>query len=169
MDNHTSPHSEIQLNHGLITTIDAIDSDLGKHRWRAELMHNRYYAKRTGKENGRKKTLSLHRVIMERVIGRPLLKGELVDHEDNNSLNNLRTNLRLATHAQNNCNAKKRGNKVTSQYKGVDWSSSGENWRARITVNNKTLHLGVFGTPEDAYRAYCEAAKKYHGEFARYE
>ena len=40
-------------------------------------------------------------------------------------------------------------------------------WRARISFNNKSIHLGYFDTPEKAYEAYCEASKKYHGEYGR--
>jgi hypothetical protein len=41
-------------------------------------------------------------------------------------------------------------------------------WRSCIKVNYKFIHLGgTFKSPEEAHKAYCEASKKYHGEFSR--
>lgn len=37
---------------------------------------------------------------------------------------------------------------------------------AQIRVNGKTVGLGTFLTPEEAYKARIEAEKKYYGEFA---
>jgi len=54
----------------------------------------------------------------------------------------------------------------TSGYKGVSWSSRNKNWVATITKNGKMMFLGGFDNIETAHKAYCEAANKYHGEFA---
>src|ERR1043165_3940616 len=99
------------------------------------------------------------------MIGRPLEKHELVDHIDGNGLNNRRSNLRLATYAQSSMN-RGRNIKNSSGYKGVDLKDG--KWRAEIQVSRKKVYLGRFSTPEEAYAAYCEAAKKYHGEFANF-
>ncbi len=89
---------------------------------------------------------------------------EFLDHINGDRDDNRICNLRVATKTQNLRNTcKKKTN--TSGYKGV--SHRRNKWRAYITVDWKTKHLGVFNTPEEAHAAYCVAAHKYHGEFAR--
>jgi hypothetical protein len=53
-----------------------------------------------------------------------------------------------------------------SRYKGVDWAKDMKRWRARILVNGKRIYLGSFENEIDAAKAYDEAAKRYHGDFA---
>jgi hypothetical protein len=36
------------------------------------------------------------------------------------------------------------------------------------SINKKTIHIGIFDTPEEAHKAYCRAADKYHKEFANH-
>lgn len=108
----------------------------------------------------------MHRIILSRKLNRPLVKGEDTDHKDNNPLNNERSNLRVATRSQNNAN-KRRLAKTKRPLKGVQ--PKGNRWQARLMFNGKNLYLGSFTTPEQAHAAYCEAAKKIFGEFARFE
>lgn len=90
----------------------------------------------------------------------------LVDHRDRNSLNNQRENLRSCTVAQNNQNRGKKRAKARSRYKGVAWTPHMQQWRARITLNKKLIHLGYFFDEADAARAYDEAARTCFGAFA---
>jgi hypothetical protein len=53
-----------------------------------------------------------------------------------------------------------------SGYKGVYFNKRDSNWRARIQLNKKEIHIGCYINIKDAARAYNEAALKYHGEFA---
>ena len=42
----------------------------------------------------------------------------------------------------------------TSGYRGVCWDKRECKWKVRITVNNKSKHLGYFTNPEEGARAY---------------
>lgn len=150
------------------TIVDDIDSDLAELNWSVKAPRNiksTKYAIRQDKTT--RKTIRLHRVVMERVLGRKLLKKEQVDHINNNSLDNRRENLRVCTNRQNQRNRGKYSTN-TSGYKGVSFIKHLNKWGARISLKSEYKHLGVFDTPEDAHKAYCEAAKEYHGEYANY-
>lgn len=159
---------EIKLKSGHMLLIDDIDSDLMSLKWHAlssmSKGHKKRYVARRNKTSLGRKYVYIHRIILARILGRELAANEFVDHIDMNPFNNTRSNLRLATKAENSRN--RRGSNPPG-YKGVTKRYS--RWSAAITVNYKRHYLGTFDTPEEAYQAYCEAAKKLHGEFARLE
>lgn len=158
---------EINLfNRRGVTLIDECDADLVSFRWCLASG----YARRTVASVKSKPYVVLHRIVLERILGRQLKPGELCDHMNGNTLDNRRENLRLAAKSQNMRNSKKRANSA-SPYKGVSFTKQNKKnpWRAEIRVNGKPIFLGYHQTPEKAYAAYCEAAKTYHKEFARFE
>ena len=105
-----------------------------------------------------------HRLIWAIVHGE---YPEQIDHINNDPADNRLSNLRACTQNQNQHNQKIRKTN-TSGYKGVSWHKVRGRWRASIFVNSKQQHLGLFDSPEEAHKAYCEAAARLHGEFANF-
>lgn len=99
------------------------------------------------------RTLYLHRVIM----GNPVC---LVDHIDRDIRNNQRSNLRLATNAENTRNSGPR----VGLYKGV--CVKGKKYMAQIKFEGKNHYLGLFEYEMNAAKAYDRKARELFGEFA---
>lgn len=155
---------EIQLTKGYVAVVDQADFEwVNQWAWRVCSHHenaNHNYACRTKKlPDGTALVLYMHKEIAG-------VEDGLVDHIDGDGLNNRRSNLRAATHTQNMRN--RRPSKVNrTGYKGVEWDAKGKCWRARIRVDKSRIGLGSFDSKHDAARAYNEAAKRLHGDFAR--
>lgn len=86
-----------------------------------------------------------------------------IDHINRNPEDNRIVNLREATRAENNRNAKK---KNRTGFRGVSLHESGK-YMSKIRNGEKSIYLGVFNTAEEAHAAYAEASKLYHGEYGR--
>lgn len=158
---------EIPLTKGYVAIVDDEDADLAEYKWRVLVHSNTNYAMRSIKKDGRSASMMFHRVLMEKVIGRPLEKLEVVDHIDGDGLNNLRSNVRLCTYSQNNMNKHKHKQPIAGMKGITRLKTKKEGWQAQIKINGKNVYLGVFPTAEEAYKAYCKVAIELHGEFWR--
>ena len=134
------------------TLIDEQDAHLARLTWR---MQGQRYAVRS--QNGQ--ILLMHRVILN---APPAVE---VDHINRNGLDNRRTNLRLATRAENTRNAKL-SRRNTSGFRGVSFDRFSGRWLATVRSDRRTYRLGAFATAEEAAIAYDFAAAALHGEFA---
>lgn len=88
-----------------------------------------------------------------------------IDHKNRIKTDNSISNLREATTSQNAHNICKPITN-TSGFKGVSFHKNRNKFQANIKINGKKKHLGLFLTSEEAYIAYCNAAKELHGKFA---
>lgn len=91
-----------------------------------------------------------------------------IDHIDGNPSNNKISNLRMSTISENNCN-RRSGQGRYPKGVGVFHRNGNTYVFAHIKKFGKSIHLGMFNTVDEAHIAYCEAAPKIHGEFARTE
>ena len=140
------------------TTIGIEDRDLALEKWFASTTKIPY-ARRSDKTKA-----FMHRVIFERIIDRPLDSNEFIDHIDNNSLNNRRSNLRLATPYQNQLNKFGRG---ISQYRGVSFSKKYGKWAVQIHYDDISTYLGLYDDEILAAQIYDAAARLYLDDFVK--
>lgn len=106
---------------------------VSKYKWCTALYRNRPYAM-VGKTK-----MKLHVLIMDPKY------GTFIDHIDGNSLNNCKSNLRVASVSLNNVNLLKDGLK----HKGVYQKKSGK-WYASVQWNRKTYCSCMYNTIEEA-------------------
>lgn len=153
---------EIPLTRGLVALVDDADYEwLSQFKWHAA---STGYAARTisdATKKSRYRSIYMHRLILN-IVDEP---KTLCDHADGSRLNNQRNNLRSCSASQNSCNRGAQRNS-RSGFKCVTKGSSGR-WYAYIQDSGKKKNLGSFSSPEEAFSAYCEAARKIHGEFFR--
>lgn len=147
----------IELTRGQFAVIDDEDwPTVQGYKWTANGSHGSFYAMARFKVD----------VLMHR-----LLLGEdnpkiLVDHADNDSLNNRRDNLRRCTHAENMRNSKVRSHSK-SGVKNVSFTkvNGSMQWVATVRLDGKR-HRRAFKTIEEAEAHAIALRATLHGAFA---
>lgn len=104
------------------------------------------------------KMVRMHKIITDTTF-------EVIDHINNKPWDNKRSNLRISDKQTNGINRGcNKNNKLG--VKGVNKISNGNKFVARIMINSKTIHLGVYDTIDEAKQARNKAEMEYFGEFS---
>ena len=101
---------------------------------------------------GKRKTISVHQLVAMTFLNHKPdgTTKVVVDHIDNNPLNNRLYNLQLVTNRENTSKDKK----GSSKYRGVSWAKERNKWISSITINGKKKTLGYFNCELAASDAY---------------
>ncbi len=137
---------EIKLTQAKVALVDDEDYErLSVFNWHCENGRKTMYAKKNTWCSGKAGTMFMHR----EVLGLKKGDGKIVDHIDQNGLNNQRNNLRIVEHSLNlrNSGLTKRS---TSGFKGVSYCKQTGKWAARLP---KSVWIGRFLTKEEAVHA----------------
>ncbi len=122
-----------------------------------------YYAVDLYDCNNKLTQIHVHKLVCQAFLSNPENK-KCVNFIDKNKLNCSLTNLRYATHKENQYN-QSMSKRNTSGVKGVTWASKYNKWRSQIKFNKKSMIIGYFDDIEDAKKARQNKAKEVFGEF----
>ena len=103
------------------------------------------------------KNIQIHQLVAMAFLNHTLdgTMKIVVDHKDNNKLNNRLSNLQLVSQREN----LSKDRNGTSKYTGVCWSKQRSKWVSQIRINGKLKHLGYFDSEEEAGKYYQNALK----------
>jgi hypothetical protein len=153
----------IHLTQGYVAQVDDADwPGLMLYHWSLKRCRSgKLYAQRNEQTpEGNRLPVLMHTQLMNPPAGFE------VDHRSGDGLDNRRSNLRHATHQQNQANLKPRSG-TSSQYKGVYWHKGAGKWMAYIGTGKGRRYLGLHSDEGLAALAYDTAAMITFGEFAR--
>jgi hypothetical protein len=96
-----------------------------------------------------------HRVYLHRLLlGEPI--GLLVDHKNNNPLDNRKDNLRVCTNQQNMENRDVNFIRGASGIRGVYWRPDRNKWHAKAELKGKSCYIGSYDSKDDAAAAIVQ-------------
>jgi hypothetical protein len=103
-------------------------------------------------KNGKSQVCKIHQLVAMTFLKHTPDKTHkiVVDHINNVKTDNTLENLQLITQRKNS--SKDRNG--SSQYTGVTWFAKKNKWAARIYINGKLNHIGIFLNEIDASNAY---------------
>lgn len=111
-----------------------------------------------------KKTYLDHRVIF--FIHNGFLP-EVIDHINNDPLDNRIENLRACS-VEENCWNAMLSKSNNSGFKGVGWHSASKKWRARLKMRGEEIHIGMFDDLNEAVKAVRKKRESLHGQFCNH-
>lgn len=150
-------------NYGRVKSLSRIIMRSGKYPFLSkELMLKQsvhsdgYLGVCLGNKNGRK-SIKTHQLVAMAFLGHKRCSFRIVvDHVDNNCLNNKLENLQLITHRDNSI----KDRVINHKYSGVTFEKRRKKWVGRISLNNKHYTTTYFKDEEEAYLEYIGLRNK---------
>lgn len=113
-------------------------------------LHSNGYYVVTLKDKERQKVITIHKLVAICFLNHiPSGMNLVVDHINNNKLDNNVNNLRIVTQQENTHKVKFKT--CTSKYNGVCFVKRANKWVCYKKINGKRKHLGYYNTETEAY------------------
>jgi deoxycytidylate deaminase len=132
---------------------------LNEFKWRIKNSYNYVCSKIKSKE------YLLHRYIYIEILKINIPDGSVIDHINNNKLDNRRENLQIVSLSENSKNKTKLIDK-SSKYQGVSFDKNANKWAASISYNKKTIRI-LYKNEIDAAYQYDLFVDKYNLNMAK--
>jgi len=123
-----------------------------------------YYAERGMRCKGGRAHVGMHQEVI-RHMGLSVPSGHVIDHINNDPLDNRRENLRIVSKSQNQWNRRCDDDSATG-IKGVCYDETNKNYKAAIWKDNKQAWQKRYPTLNEAVKAVKEMRQDLHGEWA---
>jgi len=108
-------------------------------------------------KNSKIKHIKIHKLVATHFLNhKPNGYKIVIDHIDNNKLNNNVNNLQLIS-VRENVSKDIDKNKTSSKYIGVHLNKKLNKWKSTIQIHGKLKHLGYFTDEYEAHEAYQKA------------
>jgi hypothetical protein len=109
-------------------------------------------------KNGIQKTKRVHSLVSEAFLNHvPCGMKLVIDHINGDKHDNRVDNLQIVSQREN---ISKMNGKFSSKYIGVSWDKKANKWTAKIMINKKNYHLGVFNCELAASQVYQNKLKE---------
>jgi len=150
---------EIPLTQGKVAIVDDEDFEwISDVKWHLAKTRNNslYYAKTDLVIDGKRTSIRMHQAVVGRAP-----QDFVFDHINGNGLDNRKENLRIVTR---NSNCLNRHSSKPRARNGAVWEKQRNKWKVRITINGKTLYLGLYDdktVAEHVYQGAIEAIERY--------
>jgi hypothetical protein len=164
------PYEVALINSNKVALIDEEDADLIKgYAWwehAASPTLSYAYGIKLPRQRSGERIVKMHRLI----LGVKSTKN-IIDHVDDNGLNNCKSNLQIITTAQNQQKSRYNPDNIPrkkhTKFRGVSYLGWHGKYLAYINCNGKREFLGYYNTAEEAAKVRDKRAKELHGKFAR--
>lgn len=148
---------EIPLTQGHSAVITASDFELvSAFKWHLHPGRHTNYARTSIKKGG----IVMHILMHVLILGKQ--SGSVIDHIDENGLNNTRGNIRHVSPGMNRARAAHQKNNTTGS-RGVYWHKAMGKWKAQIGHNGRRIHIGYFSSKRNATTAYSQKYREFFG------
>ena len=131
----------------------------GREKWNVRVfrLHNGYPCVFVGSRKNKRANYFVHNIITLCYLGEKP-EGYQTDHINSIRADNRVENLQYITPQQNTQKRKTMNGRIVKGYYLTKYGT----YRARITLDCKTIHLGCYDTEAEARQAYTDAKLKYH-------